>query len=163
MRLALLAGLVGIAVLVAVVVLAREGGDAEAEEPWGRRASAVCERGLTQARAVIAEAEEIADAEERALHLYRGATEVEADVLAGLEALPQPAGSHGEIESALQILRDSHDADVAAVAELERDFDASLLEQRVNETVPITADLRTRFLTLEADGCARYLNPSSYG
>jgi hypothetical protein len=63
----------------------------------------------------------------------------------------------------LAVLDRSHAADVTAVARLERRFDETLLERRVNDTVAVAADLRARFIELGADGCARYYNPESYG
>jgi hypothetical protein len=161
MRLALLAGGVAVAVLVAVVALGRGGSEEEAA-PWAQQASEICERGLADARAVVASGDAIADSELRAVHLYGGATQVEAGVLADLEALPRPEESAATITRTLQVFAGSHDEDVVAVAKLERRFDRALLERRVNETVPIAADLRARFLRLGADGCARYLNPESY-
>ena len=163
MRLALLAGSIVTAVVLAAVVLARgDGAEADGPVAWAQQASSVCERGLTEARALVAAADAIADAEERALHLYRGATRVEADVLTDLRALAAPRAERPAIAAALEMLSESHDLDVAAISELEREFDSTLLKRRVTETVPVAAELRRRFLALGADGCARYLNPVSY-
>ena len=48
------------------------------------------------------------------------------------------------------------------LARLRRSFDRSVFERRVNETVPVLADLRSRFTALGATGCVSYYDPSSY-
>jgi hypothetical protein len=162
MRMLLLAGGVAIAVLAVVVVVGLDlvGED---EPPWSEQASAACERGIEQARAVISAGEAIANDEKRALDVYAGATAVEADVIAELDALPRPSADELAIERTLTIVAASHRADVAAIGRLRRSFDPQLFERRVNDTVPILADLRSRFAALGAAGCIRYYDPASYG
>ena len=162
MRMLLLAGGVAIAVLAVVVVVGLDlvGED---EPPWSEQASAACERGIAEAREVISAGEAIANDEKRALDVYAGATAVEADVIAELDALPRPAADELAIERTLAIVAASHRADVAAISRLRRSFDAQLFERRVNDTVPILADLRSRFASLGAAGCIRYYDPASYG
>ena len=157
----LLAGGVAIAVLAVVVVVGlRLTGE---EKPrWSERASAACERGLAEAREIDMAGEAIASDEKRALDVYAGATGVEADVIAELEALPRPGADELAIGRTLKIVSDSHRADLAAIARLRRRFDRQLLERRVNDTIPILADLRRRFDSLGAAGCVRYYDPSSY-
>ena len=162
MRMLLLAGGVAIAVLAVVVVVGLElvGED---EPPWSEQASAACERGIVRARDVISAGEAIANDEKRALDVYAGATAVEADVIAELDTLPRPSADELAIERTLTIVAASHRADVAAIARLRRNFDRQLFEQRVNDTVPILADLRSRFAALGAAGCIRYYDPAAYG
>ncbi len=162
MRMLLLAGGVAIAVLAVVVVVGLDlvGED---EPLWSEQASAACERGIAEAREVISAGEAIANDEKRALDVYAGATAVEADVIAELDALPRPAADELAIERTLAIVAASHRADVAAIGRLRRSFDAQLFERRVNDTVPILADLRSRFASLGAAGCIRYYDPASYG
>ena len=162
MRMLLLAGGVAIAVLAVVVVVGLElvGED---EPPWSEQASAACERGIERAREVISAGEAIASDEKRALDVYAGATAVEADVIAELDTLPRPSADELAIERTLTIVAASHRADVAAIARLRRSFDRQLFEQRVNDTVPILADLRSRFAALGAAGCIRYYDPAAYG
>ena len=162
MRMLLLAGGIAIAVLAVVVVVGLElvGED---EPPWSEQASAACERGIVRAREVISAGEAIANDEKRALDVYAGATAVEADVIAELDTLPRPSADELAIERTLTIVAASHRADVAAIARLRRNFDRQLFEQRVNDTVPILADLRSRFAALGAAGCIRYYDPAAYG
>jgi hypothetical protein len=162
MRMLLLAGGVAIAVLAVVVVVGLNlvGED---EPAWSEQASAACERGIEQAREVISAGESIANDEKRALDVYAGATAVEADVIAELDALPRPSADELAIERTLAIVAASHRADVAAIARLRRSFDAQLFERRVNDTIPILADVRSRFAALGAAACIRYYDPASYG
>ena len=162
MRMLLLAGGVAIAVLAAVVVVGLKlvGED---EPPWSEQASAACERGIERAREVVSAGEAIASDEKRAVDVYAGATAVEADLIAELDGLPRPSADELAIERTLSILAASHRADVAAIARLRRSFDPQLFEQRVNDTIPILADLRSRFASLGAAGCIRYYDPASYG
>ena len=162
MRMLLLAGGVAIAVLAVVVVVGLDliGED---EPPWSEQASAACERGIAEAREVISAGEAIANDEKRALDVYAGATAVEADVIAELDALPRPAADELAIERTLTIVAASHRADVAAIGRLRRSFDRQLFERRVNDTIPILADVRSRFASLGAAGCIRYYDPASYG
>ncbi len=161
MRMLLLAGAVAVAVLAGVVFVGlRVLGD---DEPaWSERATAVCDRGLAEARAAVSAGEQIAGVERRTLQVYAASTEIEASVLADLEELPRPTEDELAIERTLAILTTSHRADVAAVARLRSSFDEQLLERRVNETIPVLADVRGRFLALGAAGCARYYDPASY-
>jgi hypothetical protein len=162
MRMLLLAGGVAIAVLAVVVVVGLDlvGED---EPPWSEQASAACERGIEQARVVIAAGEAIANDEKRALDVYAGATAAEADLIAELDALPRPADDELAIERTLAIVAASHRADVAAIGRLRRSFDRQLFERRVNDTIPILADVRSRFASLGAAGCIRFYDPASYG
>ncbi|MGH3072054.1 MAG: hypothetical protein ACRDNB_07260 [Gaiellaceae bacterium] len=161
MRMLLLAAAVALAALAAVVVVgvAVVGED---EPTWSERAGAACERGLADARAAVEAGETVDGAEQRALQVYAAATEIESRVLADLQALPRPADDELAIERTLAIVSESHRADVVAVERLRRDFDAELLEQRVNDTIPILVGLRERFRSLGADGCVRYYDPESY-
>jgi hypothetical protein len=160
MRLLLLAGGVAVAVLAVVLVLGF--GVLDGDEPtWSERASESCERGLEQAQDLLSAGEAIASDERRALDVYAGATEIEATVISELEALAPPADDELMIERAIVV--GSHRADRAALARLRRRFDPQLLERRVNDTIPILADLRRRFASLGATGCVQYYDPSSYG
>jgi hypothetical protein len=162
MRMLLLAGGVAIAVLAVVVVVGLDlvGKD---EPPWSERASAACERGIERAREVISTGEAIANDEKRALDVYAGATAVEADLIAELDALPRPTDDELAIERTLAVVAASHRADVAAIGRLRRSFDRQLFERRVNDTIPILADVRSRFASLGATGCIRFYDPASYG
>ena len=84
-------------------------------------------------------------------------------MIAELEELPRPAADEQAIAAALVVVNDSHRDDVAAVRSLRRQFDRALFERRVNETVPVLADLRSRFGALGATGCVTYYDPSAYG
>jgi hypothetical protein len=161
MRMLLLAGAVAGAVL-AVVVLVGLGLVDEDEPSWSERATAVCERGLGDNREAASAGTAIAGAERRALQVYAETTRIEGGVLQELEALPRPAEDELAIERTLTILGKSHQADVAAVAKLRRRFDRVLFERRVNDTIPILADVRSRFARLGAQGCVRFYDPNSY-
>jgi hypothetical protein len=161
MRMIVLLAGVAAAVLVAVVVLGR-GAAADEEPPWAQRASAACERGLAEARRLVERSASLPP-QRRVIAEYGGATRIETGVIAELRALPRPRQDAAEIAAVLAVLDRSHAADVTAVARLERRFDETLLERRVNDTVAVAADLRARFIELGADGCARYYNPESYG
>jgi hypothetical protein len=161
MRMLLLAGGVAVLVLAAVLVVGlRVLGDDE--PPWSERATVVCDRGLAEARAAVSAGEAVAGLERRTLQVYAASTEIEAGVLADLEELPRPAEDELAIERTLGILAQSHRADRAAVERLRRNFDSELLERRVNDTIPILADVRGRFMALGAAGCVRYYDPASY-
>jgi hypothetical protein len=162
MRMLLLAGAVAVAVLAAVVVVGIRL-TAEDEPDWAERASSACERGLTESRAALSAGNSVAEVEERSLQVYAAATEIESGVLAELRALPRPAEDELLIERTLAIVTRSHRADVVALQRLRRDFDLQILERRVDDTIPILADLRARFQALGADGCVRYYDPASYG
>jgi hypothetical protein len=161
MRMLLLAGAVGVAALAAVVVVGlRVLGD---DEPaWSERATVACDRGLAEARAAVSAGQQVAGTERRTLQVYAASTEIEAGVLADLEELPRPADDELAIERTLAILAESHAADVAAVERLRGQFDAQVLERRVNETIPVLASVRSRFTDLGAAGCVRYYDPDSY-
>lgn len=162
MRMLLLAGAVAVAVLAAVVVVGMEltGKD---DPSWAERAAAACERGLADAQAAVTAGDSIADVERRALQVYAAATEIEAVLLAELQALPRPAADELAIERTLAIVADSHREDVIAVERLRRGFDAQILQRRIDDTIPVLADLRRRFQSLGAEGCVRFYDPDSYG
>ncbi len=162
MRMLLLAAAVAIAVLAAVVVVGLRL-VAEDEPTWAEEASAACERGLAKAREIVSAGDAIASDKKRALDVYAAATGVEGTVIAELEALSRPAEDELAIGRTLAIVSDSHLADGASVERLRLRFDRELLERRVNDTIPILADLRRRFASLDADGCVRYYDPASYG
>ena len=157
----LLAGGVAIAVLVAVVVVGlRLTGDEEPE--WSKPATAACERALGRGRDLAAAGAAITPVERRVVEVFAGAAEIEADMLAELEALPRPSADAEEIERALAVVAESHQDDLAVLAELRRAFDQQLFERRVNETIPVLTDLRSRFTALGATGCVSYYDPNSY-
>ena len=161
MRILLLAGGVAVAVLVAVVVVGlRLTGDDEPE--WSKPATAACERALGRGRDLAASGATITPVERRVVEVFAGATDIEADMLAELEALPRPVGDATEIERTLAVVAGSHQDDLAVLAKLRRRFDRSLFERRVNETIPVLADLRSRFTALGATGCVSYYDPNSY-
>ena len=161
MRMLLLTGGVALSVLAAVVVVGlRVLG--EDDPTWAESATAACERGLAEARAAVSAGKQVAGLERRTLQVYDASTEIEAVVLAELEELSRPSEDELAIERTLSILEDSHAADATTIARLRRDFDAEVLERRVNETIPILADVRARFRALGATGCVRYYDPESY-
>ena len=161
MRMLLLAGAVGVAVLAAVVFAGLRLLDDD-EPAWAERATAACERGLTEARAAVDAGKAIAGTERRTLQVYAASTEIEAGVLTDLAELSRPSEDELAIERTLAILSRSHQADVVAVERLRRIFDPQLLERRVNDTIPVLADVRSRFAALGAAGCVRYYDPASY-
>ncbi len=157
----LLAGGVAVAVLVAVVVVGlRLTGDEEPE--WSKPATAACERALGRGRDLAASGAAITPVERRVVEVFAGATEIEADMLAELEALPRPSADAEKIEQVLAVVAESHQDDLAVLAKLRRSFDQRLFERRVNETIPVLADLRSRFTALGATGCVSYYDPNSY-
>ena len=161
MRILLLAGGVAVAVLVAVVVAGlRLTGDDEPE--WSTPASAACEQALGRGRDLAASGATITPVERRVVEVFAGAAEIESDMLAELEALPRPSGDADEIEQVLAVVAESHRDDLAVIAKLRRSFDQQLFEQRVNETIPVLTDLRSRFTALGASGCVSYYDPDSY-
>ena len=161
MRIALLAGGVAVAVLVAVVVVGlRLTGDDEPK--WSEQATAACERALVRGRALVVAGAAIKPVERQVAEVFAGAIEVESDMLSELQALPRPSADDEEIERALAVVADSHRDDLAVLARLRRTFDRGVFEQRVNETIPVLADLRSRFNALGATGCVSYYDPNSY-
>jgi hypothetical protein len=161
MRIFLLAGGVALAVLVGVVVvglsLTRD------DEPeWSERATGACERSLSRGRELSTAGAAITPVERRIVEVFAGAAEIESDMLAELEALPRPSGDAEEIEQALEVVAESHRDDLAVLEQLRRSFDRGLFERRVNETIPVLADLRSRFNALGATGCVSYYDPNSY-
>lgn len=161
MRMLALAGAVALVVLAAVLFVGfRVLG--EDEPTWGQRATAACDRSLAEARAAVSAGEAVAGIERRTLQVYAASTQIEAGLLDELEELPRPEADELAIERTLGILDRSHQADKVAVERLRRSFDPQLLERRVNETIPILADVRKRFTALRAPGCVRYYDPASY-
>jgi hypothetical protein len=161
MRMLALAGAVALVVLAAVLFVGfRVLG--EDEPSWGERATTACDRSLAEARAAVAAGESVAGVERRTLQVYAASTQIEAGLLTELEGLPRPEADELAIERTLGILTRSHQADRAAVERLRRNFDTQLLERRVNDTIPVLADVRKRFTTLGAPGCVRYYDPASY-
>jgi hypothetical protein len=144
-----------------VVVGLRLTGDDEPE--WSAHATAACEQALGRGRELAAAGAEITPVERQVVEVFAGATEIEADMLAELEALPRPSADEAEIERTLAVVAESHEGDLALLATLRRSFDQALFERRVNETIPILADLRARFTALGATGCVSYYDPNSYG
>ena len=161
MRIALLAGAVAVAVLVAVVVVGlRLTGDDEPD--WAEHATAACERALGRGRDLAVSGAEIRPVERQVVEVFAGAIEIESDMLSELEALPRPSADDEDIDQVLAVVADSHADDLAVLARLRRSFNRSVFERRVNETVPVLADLRSRFTALGATGCVSYYDPSSY-
>jgi len=161
MRIFLVAGAVAVAVLVAVVVVGlRLTGDDEPE--WSAQATAACERALGRGRDLAASGAAITPVERRVVEVFAGAAEIEADMLAELEALPPPSADEEEIEQTLAVVADSHRDDLAVLARLRRSFDRRFFESRVDETVTVLADLRARFTALGATGCVSFYDPNSY-
>ncbi len=162
MRIALLAGAVAVAAFVAVVVVGlRLTGEDEPE--WSARATEACARALGRGRDLVSAGASIRPVERQVLEVFAGAAEIEADMLSELEALTRPSADDKEIERVLTLVADSHQDDLAVLARLRRTFDRRVFERRVNETVPVLADLRSRFTALGATGCVRYYDPRSYG
>lgn len=157
----LLAGAVAVAVFAGVVAagLLLVGDD---DPTWADHATAACERGLEESRAAVAANSSVVPIERRALLLFSAATEIEATVLAELQALPRPPADETAIVRALAIIADGHGDDLVAVARLRRNFDQRFFEQRVNDALPVSEDLRRRFESLGAFGCVRYYDPASY-
>jgi hypothetical protein len=90
MRILLVAGGVAVAVLVAVVVIGlRLTGDDEPE--WSGQATVACEQALGRGRELAAAGAAITPVERRVVEVFAGAAEIEADMLAELEALPRPS------------------------------------------------------------------------
>jgi hypothetical protein len=161
MRIALLAGAVAVVVLVAVVVVGlRLTGDDEPD--WAANATAACEQALGRGRDLVVAGAAITPVERRVVEVFAGATEIEADMLAELEALPRPSADDEAIEQVLAVVADSHRDDLRVLAQLRRSFDRGAFERRVNQTVPVLADLRSRFTALGATGCVSYYDPDSY-
>ena len=155
MRIALLAGAVAVVVLVAVVVVGlRLTGDDEPD--WAAEATAACERALGRGRDLAVSGAAIRPVERQVVEVFAGSTDIEADLLSELEALPRPPADAEQIE------HDSHRDDLAVLAQLRRSFDRGVFERRVNETIPVLDDLRSRFTALGATGCVSYYDPDSY-
>ena len=127
-----------------------------------QRATDVCEQGLSRARDALRAGDAIGPDEKRALDVYAGATEIESDVLAELEALGRPAADEQAIAETLAIVGDSHEQDLETIRSLRRKFDQALFERRVNATVPVLVELRSRFRALGASGCVSYYDPNAY-
>ena len=161
MRMLLLAGAVAVAVFAGVVVAGLRF-LADDDSGWAEQATAACERGLEESRAAVAANRSVVPAERRALLLFSVATEIESTVLAELQALRRPAADEVAITRALAIIADGHGDDLVAVARLRRNFDPRFFEQRVNDALPVSEDLRRRFESLGASGCVRYYDPASY-
>jgi len=161
MRIFLVAGAVAVAVLVAVVVVGlRLTGDDQPD--WSGQATAACEQALGRGRQLATAGASITPVERRVVEVFAGAAEIEADMLAELEALPRPTADEQAIAKTLAVVAESHQDDLALLATLRRSFDQRLFERRVNETIPILADLRARFTALGATGCVSYYDPNSY-
>lgn len=161
MRIALVAGAVALVVLVAVVVVGlRVTGDDAPD--WAANATVACERALGRGRALVVAGAAIRPVERQVVEVFAGATEIEADMLSELQALPRSSADDEEIERVLAVVADSHRDDLAVLARLRRSFDRRLFERRVNETVPVLDDLRSRFTVLGATGCVSYYDPDSY-
>jgi hypothetical protein len=161
MRIALLAGAVAVVVLVVVVVVGlRLTGDDEPD--WAAEATTACQRALGRGRNLAVSGATIRPVERQVVEVFAGSTEIEADLLSELEALPRPPADAEEIEQVLAVVADSHRDDLAVLAQLRRSFDRGVFERRVNETIPVLDDLRSRFTALGATGCVDYYDPASY-
>jgi hypothetical protein len=161
MRIALLAGAVAVVVLVAVVAVGlRLTGD---DEPnWAADATAACEQALNRGRDLAASGATIRPVERQVVEVFAGSIAIESDMLSELEALPRPSADAEEIQRVLAVVADSHRDDLAVLARLRRSFDRGVFERRVNETIPVLTDLRSRFTALGATGCVSYYDPDSY-
>ena len=162
MRILLLAGGVAVAVLVAVVVVGLRL-TSDDEPNWAADATTACERALGRGRDLAVSGATIRPVERQVVEVFAGSTEIEADLLSELEALPRPSADAEEIEQVLAVVADSHREDLAVLAQLRRSFDRGVFERRVNETIPVLVDLRSRFTALGATGCVSYYDPDSYG
>ena len=115
MRIFLVAGAVAVAVLVAVVVVGlRLTGDDEPE--WSGQATAACEQALGRGRQLATAGAAITPVERRVVEVFAGAAEIEADMLAELEALPRPSADEQAIARTLAVVAESHQDDLALLA-----------------------------------------------
>ena len=97
MRIALLAGAVAVVVLVAVVVVGlRLTGDDEPD--WAAEATAACERALGRGRDLAVSGAAIRPVERQVVEVFAGSTDIEADLLSELEALPRPPADAEEVD-----------------------------------------------------------------
>ena len=96
------------------------------------------------------------------MEVFAGATEIEADMLAELEALPRPPADAEEIEAGARSRRRVAPGRPRRAREAAPELRPRLFERRVNETIPVLADLRSRFTALGATGCVSYYDPNSY-
>ena len=158
----LLAAAAAVVVLGAVVFVGlRVVGDDEAS--WAEQANLACEGGVADTRALIGTVETSAQSnDDRAMRIYAGSVEVEAGVLARLEALPRPDDDEVAIAQTLRVISESHRDDLALVAQLRRRYDAEILRQRLLDVEPLLPYLRTSFETLGADDCVVYYDPATY-
>ena len=162
MRILLVAGSVAVAVLVAVVVIGLR--ITRDDEPdWSGQATVACEQALARGRELATAGAAITPVERRVVEVFAGAAEIESDMLTELQALPRPSEDAEEIERVLVVVAESHRDDLGVLGKLRRSFDQRLFERRVNETIPVLADLRSRFAALGATGCVSYYDPNSYG
>ena len=134
------------------------------DEPnWAEQANAACEGGVADTRALIGTVESSAQSnDDRALRIYTGSVEVEAGVLASLEALPRPEDDEVAIGQMLRLISDSHRDDLALVAQLRRRYDAEVLRQRLEDVEPLLPYLRSSFESLGASECVAYYDPVTY-
>jgi hypothetical protein len=161
MRMLLLAAAAAVVVLGAVLFVGLRvvGDDAPT---WAERANAACEGGVADTRAVIGVADTSQTADERALRVYAGSIEIEAGVLARLEALPRPEDDAVVIGQTLRVIAESHRVDLDLVEQLRRRYDAEVLRRRLENVEPLLPYLRSSFESLGADDCVVYYDPATY-
>lgn len=157
----LLAGAAAVVVLGVVVFVGLRVVGEDAPD-WAERASATCENGVADTRALIVAAAAAESADARALQVYAGSVEVEAGVLARLEALPRPDDDAVEIEQVLEVIEESHQVDLELVDQLRDSYDGEALRRRLEDVEPLLPYIRTTFASLGADDCVVYYDPVTY-
>ena len=163
------AGVVGVASLVAVVVLGRaaiepkplDPADVAVEElTWAERADGHCREATDEVRAVLAGGPESESEEERAVRLFRETTVAQGRLVRRLGSLPAPTA---EQRAAVAVLARQQARDLRTVRALEQRFDIDLLRNELDRYDVVARSLRSRFERLGIDGCAAYLDPATYG
>lgn len=172
-KLWLATGAVGVGVFVAVLVIGLRLTETETpHEPvratvpvlkWGDRASALCRTAIRNV--ILAFAREVAAEtdDKRSVRLYLETTALDGKLLEDLRAVPAAPADQADVDKAVGALEAQHDEDIRAGDQLRRRFDAALYRQAVDRYDKEAARVRPLFRALGAAGCARYLDPATYG
>jgi predicted Zn-dependent protease len=128
---------------------------------WLQRADAACERGIVEAKALIARSP--VDTREQILTFARQSialAERDRSRLAALAVAPEDRGS---VRRLLALFARSVSADRAAVARLAAKWSDAAVRAWATESVRNSLALTSNALELGSRGCGRYFDPSTYG
>jgi hypothetical protein len=127
---------------------------------WLRRADATCERGIVEAKALIARSPLATRAD--VLAFARAAIAVEAGTRSQLVAIQASPEDRVQVKALLALFGRSLQADRTAVARLSASWSDAVARRWLEEGTKYSLALESKALELGSRGCGRYFDPATY-